>query len=149
MYDAELLERAADALQSAGLAAKIEDDELVVPAGSEDGFAVRLKLFEERSEWSVSFGELWHEHFAERDEALTCFLEGLCGLAKVRERLRGSTVMSARVYVRAEDGTWRPDWLVGRLSPFWRRKSVRELRNVHLDADEAERISRELAAKRF
>jgi hypothetical protein len=104
-------------------------DTITVLASTPDGFDVSLHCGD--GEYVVSMAG-WHTHFhaGETDRALDCFAFGLSDAARLRVSRRGGR--DYRWAMEAlTDGVWREDSVTGLLFfPFWRRKTVRYLRNT-------------------
>lgn len=94
------------------------------------GFPVEMSA--ESGEYLVSFGDGWHEHFSDADEAARCFMFGLSARCRLRVDLRGGA--PHRWTVESRDGeTWRPRDAMGLLLfKFWRGPETRFLRNIAL-----------------
>lgn len=74
----------------------------------------------------------WHESFslAEPDRALACFAFGLSDSARIRVHSRGG-MDYCWALEKLDVGEWRTDSITCQLFfPFWRKKTVRYLRNT-------------------
>lgn len=79
----------------------------------------------------------WHELFslAEPDLALECFAFGLSDNARIRVHSRGG-MEYCWALEKLDVGEWRTDSITCQLFfPFWRKKTVRYLRNDLIAAD--------------
>jgi hypothetical protein len=110
------------------LHAEEEPGRIVVAAQGAEGFDVWF--FCDGDGYTVGFAG-WHETFSAGDvqEALDCFAFGLSGQARLRVHRRGG--LDYRWTLESlENGVWHRDSTTCLLFfPFWRRKSVRYLRN--------------------
>jgi hypothetical protein len=109
---------------------------ITVKAQTPDGFDVSFHTGD--GEYTVCM-EGWHAHFdaTQIDTALNCFAFGLSDGARLEVHSRGGK--DYRWTLEAfEDGVWRTDSTTGLVfSAFWRKKTVRYLRNAVIVSDEA------------
>ncbi len=112
-----------------------EGDSITVEAQTPEGFAVSFHSSD--GEYTVCM-EGWHAHFdaTQIETALNCFAFGLSDSARLEVHSRGGK--DYRWTLEAfEDGVWRTDSTTGLLfSAFWRRKTVRYLRNAVIVSDD-------------
>lgn len=112
-----------------------EGASITVEARTPDGFDVSFHSGD--GEYTV-YMEGWHAHFdaTQIDTALNCFAFGLSDTARLEVHSRGGR--DYRWTLEAfEDGVWRTDSTTGLLfSAFWRKKTVRYLRNAVIASDE-------------
>ncbi len=105
-----------------------DGDTITVKAQTTQGFDV--SFFCDSDGYTVGFAG-WHEQFsrAERERALECFAFGLSDRARLRVHSRGG--MDYRWMLESlENGEWRKDSTTCLLFfPFWRKITVRHLRN--------------------
>jgi hypothetical protein len=109
-------------------------DAITVKAQTPDGFDVSFHA--DGDEYTVRMAG-WHAHFelSQRETALNCFAFGLSDSARLEVHARGGKDYLWTLESIEDDG-WRPDSTTGLLFyPFWRRKSVRYLRNAAIAAD--------------
>jgi hypothetical protein len=111
------------------------DDAITVKTLAPDGFAVSFHSGD--GEYTV-YMEGWHAHFdaSQLDTALNCFAFGLSDCARLKVHSRGGRDYrwSLEIY---EDEAWRTDSTTGLLFfRFWRRKTVRYLRNAVIVSDD-------------
>lgn len=109
-------------------------DRITVEAQTPDGFDVSFDAGGD--EYTVSMAG-WHAHFdpSQIDTALNCFAFGLSDAARLKVHSRGGRDYCWTLEA-FEDGEWRPDSTTGQLFfRFWRRKTVRYLRNAVIIAD--------------
>ena len=105
-----------------------DGDAITVKATTTEGFDV--SFLSDGDGYTVGFAG-WHEKFkcAERDRALECFAFGLSNSARLRVQSRGGLDYHWTLQVLRE-GEWRSDLMTSLLLfPFWRKKTVRYLRN--------------------
>jgi hypothetical protein len=109
-------------------------DAITVKAQTPDGFDVAFRA--DGDEYTVQMAG-WHAHFdlSQRETALNCFAFGLSDSARLEVYSRGGRDYLWTLESLEDDG-WRPDSTTGLLLyPFWRRKTVRYLRNAVIAAD--------------
>lgn len=109
-------------------------DRITVEAQTPDGFAVS---FDTAGDGYTVYMAGWHAHFdpSQIDTALNCFAFGLSDAARLKVHSRGGRDYCWTLEA-FEDGEWRTDSTTGRLFfRFWRRSSVRYLRNAVIVAD--------------
>ena len=110
------------------------DDGITVKAQTADGFDVSFHT--DGDEYTVQMAG-WHARFdlTQRETALNCFAFGLSDTARLEVHSRGGKDYLWTLESLEDDG-WRPDSTTGLLLyPFWRRKTVRYLRNAVIAAD--------------
>jgi hypothetical protein len=108
---------------------------ITVKAQMPDGFDVSFHTGD--GEYIVSM-EGWHAHFdtTQIETALNCFAFGLSDSARLEVHSRGGKDCRWTLETY-EDGAWRTDSTTGLLfSRFWRKKTVRYLRNAVIVSDE-------------
>ena len=104
-------------------------DRITVAAQTADGFDVSFDA--SGDEYTVYMAG-WHAHFDpdQIDTALNCFAFGLSDTARLKVNSRGGRDYCWTLEA-FEDGEWRTDSTTGQLFfRFWRRKTVRYLRNA-------------------
>jgi hypothetical protein len=102
-----------------------EPNSITVKAKAPSGFDVSLHEGEETS----VFFEGWHDHFADPEEAVRCFLAGLSPQCRIRVTERGGKPHNW-VLERRKDDQWLPYGTTGLLFfQFWRAPKVKYLQN--------------------
>ena len=92
-----------------------------------NSFDVSLHIDEE--EYTVCFGDGWHEHFSSEEEALRCFFYGLTDKYRMKILIRGGKPYRWIVET-FDEGNWEFVSSTGLLFfPFWRKKEVKILQN--------------------
>lgn len=110
-------------------------DRITVAAQTADGFDVSFDAGGD--EYTVHMAG-WHAHFdpSQIDTALNCFAFGLSDTARLKVYSRGGRDYCWTLEA-FEDDEWRTDSTTGRLFfRFWRRKTVRYLRNAVIVSSE-------------
>jgi hypothetical protein len=103
-------------------------NEIVVLVPEEKGFDVGLTYT--GSEYVVSWDE-WHDHFADRDEALEWFARGLADEFRLRLEYRGKRPWRF-VVEQKTDSAWHPVRETGSIFfPFWLKRRI-EYRQNHI-----------------
>lgn len=127
----EILSALKQALEPhSGIPLELKDGLVCVASSREDGFDVVISHDEE--EYAVWFGEGWHEHFKDRDEAVACFIRGLFSDCRIRVRSRGGTQYHWTVQTREGEKWYDRSTTALFLFPFWRRRKERYLQNNYL-----------------
>jgi hypothetical protein len=110
-------------------------DSITVKAQTPESFAVSFHSGD--GEYTVAM-EGWHAHFdaTQIETALNCFAFGLSDNSRLEVHSRGGKDYRWTLEV-FEDGAWCPDSTTGLLFfRFWRRKTVRYLRNAMIVSEE-------------
>lgn len=104
-----------------GVAFDASEHTITVPAASDDGFVVRLRVMHDRE--FVVWYDRWQRTFDRAEDAFDCFEYGLSDSCRLKITLRGETPVSWHVEKR-EYGMWMSGHRrVKRLSlAFWRPK---------------------------
>ena len=119
------LQRLKQVLAERGIAYAEDPSGITVKAATPTGFDVSMH---EGEEISVFF-EGWHDHFADPEEAVRCFLAGLSPQCRIRVTERGGKPHKW-VLERQSDNQWHPYGSTGLLFfQFWRAPTVRYLQN--------------------
>ncbi len=104
-----------------------KDGSLTIHPPSEEGF--KVSICENPGEYTITFGDGWHEHFKDRGEALKCFSFGLSNECRLKVVYRGNQPHKWIVQY-LEDDKWIDDSTTGLLMfPFWRSRSEKLFQN--------------------
>lgn len=112
-------------LAERGIAFVEAPSSITVKTKGQTGFDASLH---EGEETTVVF-EGWHDHFADPEEAVRCFLAGISSQCRIRVTERGGKPHSW-VLERRRDDQWVPYSTTGHLFfQFWRAPKVKYLQN--------------------
>jgi len=108
----------------------------------ENGFAV--SLVDNAPNYTVCFGDAWHEEFDDPEKALSAFAFGLSDDCRLKVCYQGNFAHAWVVEQTDEDGEWFPCQFIGcnetgLLAPplFWLKKRYVYLQNALLKSDKS------------
>jgi hypothetical protein len=112
-----------------------EDEKSISVPGEEDGFDVTLFPDQDISEpYVVFYGDMYHEHFEDEEDAIKCFMFGLSNKCRLRVEYWGNKAYRWIMEYKRENGEFEADYETGcLLKPFWKKKTVKYLQNHHLN----------------
>lgn len=109
----------------------IEETDSISIKAMKDGFDVTLYFSKESNEpYIVFYGDMYHEHFTNEEDAIECFMFGLSDKCRLRVEFWGEKAYQWIMEYRGQDGEWRVDSGTGSLlKPFWKKKKIMYLQN--------------------
>lgn len=100
---------------------------LTVHPQNESGF--KVSIYKSPSDFTVYFGDGWHEQFKNNSDALNCFAFGLSRGCRLKVNYRGDFPYQWTVQ-HQDQGQWKDDSTTGLFfSPFWKPKIEKFFQN--------------------
>ena len=110
---------------------KFEEGERVLKVFPKDtkGFSVSIDKMVQEDEITVSYGEAWHNHYADEQEAIGWFFFGLSNKCRLKICYCGDVLYKGIVESHFEND-WCTENISGSISyPFWRKRRIEYLSN--------------------